>query len=129
MKYIHIIIYTKLIKKMKSLYLLLLFALISFSSNNTIEDKIKCLFQNEKIIKNVLKIIDSIKSGEDLTTILSKVFFAYNEVKDDIKKCLVNEPILKAGCRYEEQFIYCRKHSCEYMDDYTCMEYCYRKYC
>ena len=129
MKYIHIIIYTKLIKKMKSLYLLLLFALISFSSNNTIEDKIKCLFQNEKIIKNVLKIIDSIKSGEDLTTILSKVFLAYNEVKDDIKKCLVNEPILKAGCRYEEQFIYCRKHSCEYMDDYTCMEYCYRKYC
>jgi len=129
MKYIHIIIYTKLIKKMKSLYLLLLFALISFSSNNTIEDKIKCLFQNEKIIKNVLKIIDSIKSGEDLTTILSKVFFAYNEVKDDIKNCLVNEPILKAGCRYEEQFIYCRKHSCEYMDDYTCMEYCYRKYC
>ena len=129
MKYIHIIIYTKSIKKMKSLYLLLLFALISFSSNNTIEDKIKCLFQNEKIIKNVLKIIDSIKSGEDLTTILSKVFFAYNEVKDDIKKCLVNEPILKAGCRYEEQFIYCRKHSCEYMDDYTCMEYCYRKYC
>ena len=129
MKYIHIIIYTKLIKKMKSLYLLLLFALISFSSNNTIEDKIKCLFQNEKIIKNVLKIIDSIKSGEDLSTILSKVFFAYNEVKDDIKKCLVNEPILKAGCRYEEQFIYCRKHSCEYMDDYTCMEYCYRKYC
>ena len=129
MKYIHIIIYTKLIKKMKSLYLLLLFALISFSSNNTIEDKIKCLFQNEKIIKNVLKIIDSIKSGEDLNTILSKVFFAYNEVKDDIKKCLVNEPILKAGCRYEEQFIYCRKHSCEYMDDYTCMEYCYRKYC
>ena len=129
MKYIHIIIYTKLIKKMKSLYLLLLFALISFSSNNTIEDKIKCLFQNEKIIKNVLKIIDSIKSGEDLSTILSKVFFAYIEVKDDIKKCLVNEPILKAGCRYEEQFIYCRKHSCEYMDDYTCMEYCYRKYC
>ena len=129
MKYIHIIIYTKLIKKMKSLYLLLLFALISLSSNNTIEDKIKCLFQNEKIIKNVLKIIDSIKSGEDLTTILSKVFFAYNEVKDDIKNCLVNEPILKAGCRYEEQFIYCRKHSCEYMDDYTCMEYCYRKYC
>ena len=129
MKYIHIIIYTKLIKKMKSLYLLLLFALISFSSNNTIEDKIKCLFQNEKIIKNVLKIIDSIKSGEDLSTILSKVFFAYNEVKDDIKNCLVNEPILKAGCRYEEQFIYCRKHSCEYMDDYTCMEYCYRKYC
>jgi hypothetical protein len=114
---------------MKSLYLLLLFALISFSSNNTIEDKIKCLIQNEKIIKNVLKIIDSIKSGEDLTTILSKVFFAYIEVKDDIKKCLVNEPILKAGCRYEEQFIYCRKHSCEYMDDYTCMEYCYRKYC
>ena len=129
MKYIHIIIYTKLIKKMKSLYLLLLFALISLSSNNTIEDKIKCLIQNEKIIKNVLKIIDSIKSGEDLNTILSKVFFAYNEVKDDIKKCLVNEPILKAGCRYEEQFIYCRKHSCEYMDDYTCMEYCYRKYC
>ena len=129
MKYIHIIIYTKLIKKMKSLYLLLLFALISLSSNNTIEDKIKCLIQNEKIIKNVLKIIDSIKSGEDLSTILSKVFFAYNEVKDDIKKCLVNEPILKAGCRYEEQFIYCRKHSCEYMDDYTCMEYCYRKYC
>ena len=129
MKYIHIIIYTKLIKKMKSLYLLLLFALISLSSNNTIEDKIKCLIQNEKIIKNVLKIIDSIKSGEDLSTILSKVFFAYNEVKDDIKNCLVNEPILKAGCRYEEQFIYCRKHSCEYMDDYTCMEYCYRKYC
>ena len=129
MKYIHIIIYTKSVKKMKSLYLLLLFALISLSSNNTIEDKIKCLFQNEKIIKNVLKIIDSIKSGEDLSTILSKVFFAYNEVKDDIKKCLVNEPILKAGCRYEEQFIYCRKHSCEYMDDYTCMEYCYRKYC
>ena len=115
---------------MKTLSLLLIFALISLSSSNDIEDKIKCIIENENIRKNVMDIINSIIAKEDLKTIISKIISAYYSVKDDVKKCLIdNEPVLKGGCRYEEQFIYCRKHSCEYMDDYTCMEYCYRKYC
>ena len=117
---------------MKSLYLVLLLALISLSSSNPIEDKIKCLIENENIKKGIMTIIDSFKSKEDIMVIISKIILQYNFVKDDIKQCLVdepNEPVLKAGCRYEEQFKECQKNSCDYVDEYTCMEYCYRKYC
>ena len=115
---------------MKTLSLLLIFALISLSSSNDIEDKIKCIIENENIRKNVMDIINSIISKEDINTIISKIIEAYNSVKDDVKKCLIdNEPVLKGGCRYEEQFKECQKNSCEYMEEYECMEYCYRKYC
>ena len=117
---------------MKSFYLVLLLALISLSSSNPIEDKIKCLIENENIKKGIMTIIDSFKSKEDIAVIISKIILQYNLVKDDIKQCLEgeqNEPVLKAGCRYEEQFKECQKNSCDYIDEYTCMEYCYRKYC
>ena len=115
---------------MKTLSLLLIFALISLSSSNDIEDKIKCIIENENIRKNVMDIINSTTAKEDLKTIISKIISAYYSVKDDVKKCLIdNEPVLKGGCRYEEQFKECQKNSCEYMEEYECMEYCYRKYC
>ena len=39
---------------MKSLYLVLLLALTSLSSSNPIEDKIKCLIENENIKKGIM---------------------------------------------------------------------------
>ena len=113
---------------MKSFYFLL-FLLISISSCNSIGDKIKCLLENENIKDNVLEIINSFKSEENFFVIISKIIHAYTEIKDDVKRCLEDEPELKGGCRYEEQFKNCKANSCEYMDEYECMEYCYRKYC
>ena len=115
---------------MKSFCLLLILALVSLSSSNEIEDKIKCIVENKNIRKNVMNIINSIISKEDINTIISKIIEAYNSVKDDVKNCLEdNEPVLRGGCRYEEQFKNCRLNSCEYLEEYECMEYCYRKYC
>ena len=50
-------------------------------------------------------------------------------IKDDVKECLIDEPVLSIGCRFEIQFKECKLFSCDYMDEYECMEYCYRKYC
>ena len=94
---------------MKSFCLLLILALVSLSSSNEIEDKIKCIVENKNIRKNVMNIINSIISKEDINTIISKIIEAYNSVKDDVKNCQLN--------------------SCEYLEEYECMEYCYRKYC
>ena len=106
----------------------LLLFLLAFASCNNVLDKILCIAQNKKVIEQATNIIDAIKT-KDLQAILSKVFLAYLAVKDDIKECLVDEPVLQVGCRFEQQFKECKMYSCEYMDEYECMEYCYRKYC
>ena len=110
---------------MKALLLLLL---LTFASCNTVLEKILCIVQNKKVIEQATNIIDAIKT-KDLQTILSKAVLAYLAVKDDIKECLIDEPVLQVGCRFEQQFKECKMYSCDYMDEYECMEYCYRKYC
>ena len=107
---------------------LLLLFLLAFASCNTVLDKILCIAQNKKVIEQATNIIEAIKT-KDLQAIISKAFLAYLAVKDDIKECLVDEPVLQVGCRYEPQFKECKMYSCDYMDQYECIEYCYRKYC
>ena len=110
-------------------FLLLLFLLFSLSSSNTTQDKIKCLIENDKIKENIFKVINAFIEKEELNTIFQKIITVFYELKDEFNNCFEDEPVLKAGCRYEEQFKNCQLYSCEYMDEYECMEYCFRKYC
>ena len=75
---------------MKYLFLLVL---ITFVSCGTIIEKIECLLNNEKIINEVTKVVESFKTN-DLKEIISKAFLAYLSVKDDIKNCFSPEPNL-----------------------------------
>ena len=77
---------------MKYLFLLVL---ITFVSCGTIIEKIECLLNNEKIINEVTKVVESFKTN-DLKEIISKAFLAYLSIKDDIKNCFSPEPILQA---------------------------------
>ena len=110
---------------MKNFLLLLLFVSISC---NSITEKINCVLQNEKIINEILNVIDTFKNKE-LVNVLIEVLDAFISIKNEIKMCLTDEPILKIGCRYELQYKACKLHSCDYLDEYECDEYCYRKYC
>ena len=111
---------------------ILLFLFLSVSWNNITLEKIKCIFSNEKIFNEITGVIDSFKD-KDVLKIILKIYEAFIKIKEEIKDCLNDDndddPILKIGCRYEEQFKNCQKYSCDYMDEYECMEYCYRKYC
>ena len=73
---------------MKSLSLLLVFALISLSSSNDIGDKIKCIIENENIRKNVMDIINSIIAKEDLKTIIFKIISYRSIFFGFIRNCL-----------------------------------------
>ena len=108
---------------------LLLILLISFSSSKTIEEKFLCLLKNENVLKSVINAIKSIIDKEQTMIILSKIYMAYTEIKKGVDICWKDEPALKRGCRYEEQFQNCQKNSCDYMEEYECFEYCARKYC
>ena len=110
---------------MKVLYL---FVLFFFVSCNTALDKIRCIIENEKIVEQATKVVESFKT-KDFEKILAQVFETYMAIKDDVKECLIDEPVLSIGCRFEIQFKECKLFSCDYMDEYECMEYCYRKYC
>ena len=110
---------------MKFLYLLLLLA---FVSCNTALEQIACIVQNDKVLEQATNVIKAIKT-KNIQNIIVTAFRAYLAVKDIVKECLVDEPVLQVGCRYEVQFKECKMYSCEYMDQYECDEYCYRKYC
>ena len=75
---------------MKYLFLLVL---ITFVSCGTIIEKIECLLNNEKIINEVTKVVESFKTN-DLKEIISKAFLTYLSIKDDIKNCFSPEPNL-----------------------------------
>ena len=83
---------------MKSIYLLIL---ISFISSLTIKEKIECFTKNENLLNQVVKVIDSFKT-KDFKTILITALSAFYSVKDEIKDCLNGEPTLKMTyCGYE----------------------------
>ena len=110
---------------------ILFFILIFSISCNTTRDIVKCIFNSKIVIKEITEVINSFKT-EETSNIIIKVFSAFMKIKEEVKNCLYEEepePILKLGCRYEEQFHYCLENSCDYMDKYECYEYCYRKYC
>ena len=108
---------------------LLLIVLISFSSCDSFVDKLKCIFENEKVKKSVINLLKAINAGEQPVILLSKAYIAFTEIKKAYGVCWVDEPALKGGCRFEEQFKNCLENSCEYMDENECYEYCGRKYC
>ena len=113
---------------MKAILLLLL--IISISCNTT-NEKIKCIIQNKNILNEIVSVIDSFQKKK-IISIIAKAIEAFMKIKGEVEHCLldeIDEPILQIGCRYEEQFKNCKSNSCDYMDEYECMEYCYRKYC
>ena len=110
--------------------ILLLFLIFSISCNTTTE-KIKCIIQNKNIFNEIIGVIESIQKKE-IVDIIGKIIEAFFKIKEEVEHCIydeIDEPILKAGCRYEEQFKNCQLYSCEYLDEFDCMEYCYHKYC
>ena len=113
---------------MKAILLLLLIFSISCNTKN---EKIKCIIQNKNILNEIVSVIGSFQKKE-IISIIAKTIEAFMKIKGEVEHCLfdeIEEPILKIGCRYEEQFNNCKLYSCDYMDEYECMEYCYRKYC
>ena len=110
----------------------LILLLFSIASCNSFEDKLKCILENEKVRKSIINVLKSILAKEQPIFIVSKVYIAITEIKKRYEVCSKEEeeePVLKGGCRYEEQFKNCQLNSCEYMDEYECYEYCARKYC
>ena len=109
--------------------IIVLILAFSITCNST-TDKIKCIVNNKIVLNEITEVINSFKKDETINIII-KIFDAFMKIKEEIKNCLYEEPepILKVGCRYEEQFHYCLENSCDYMDKYECYEYCYRKYC
>ena len=113
---------------MKANKLIFFFILFYVVSCSTIQDTITCIIQNKRIIEELEEIINIIKA-KDLNKLIFEIYKAIPIIKEELMKCLDNEPILKAGCRYEEQYKNCLINSCEYMEQYECIEYCFRKYC
>ena len=111
-------------------FLVLLVLIISISCNTT-KEKIKCIIENKIIFDEITEVIESFKIKE-VNQIIVKVIEAFMKIKGEVNHCLfdeIEEPILKIGCRYEEQFNNCRLNSCEFMEEFECMEYCFMKYC
>ena len=105
---------------MKYLFLLVL---ITFVSCGTIIEKIECLLNNEKIINEVTKVVESFKTN-DLKEIISKAFLTYLSIKDDIKNCFSPEPNLL----YVNPFCYknCQRNDCPSLKlkGMVCNNYC-----
>ena len=108
---------------------LLLILLISFTSSKSLGETLKCVINNEKVISGLKKVLKSINAGDKPLFIFSNVYILYTEVKKAYNTCSADEPVLKGGCRFEEQFKNCQLYSCEYLEEYECLEYCARKYC
>ena len=109
---------------MKYLFLLVL---ITFVSCGTIIEKIECLLNNEKIINEVTKVVESFKTN-DLKEIISKAFLAYLSIKDDIKNCFSPEPILQA-LKVNWCYVRCYREQCiknEFKRP-DCKQYCHNE--
>ena len=80
---------------MKIIYLLLLVTLV------TSENVFECLFKNQNIIAQAMKVIDSLKT-KDFSKIMNAIFQAYLAVNDDVIACFQDEPNLKRiDCCYK----------------------------
>ena len=63
-------------------------------------------------MKEVSEVVAAFKN-KDFLNIILKIVDSFMKIKGEIEKCLFDksEPILKGGCRYEEQFKNCQKYS------------------
>ena len=108
---------------MKPIILLFLLSLITCK---TTLDKIVCLVENEKLINELVKVVDSIKS-KDFQKIISTLSLAYLNGKDEVKKCLSDEedePVLMNPLK----LLKCQERCGDYYYDEACMKKCNEQY-
>ena len=80
---------------MKIIYLLLLLTLV------TSENVLGCLFRNQNIMTQAMKVVESLKT-KDFANIINTVIQVFLAVKDDVVACFQDEPILKfRDCCYQ----------------------------
>ena len=80
---------------MKIIYLLLLLTLV------TSENVLGCLFRNQNIMTQAMKVVESLKT-KDFASIMNTVIQVFLEVKDDVLACFQDEPVLKRiDCCYK----------------------------
>ena len=80
---------------------LLIFAILAIVSCGNFEDRLievfTCVVKNKNIKDTVVNVVKAVKA-KDIPTVISTVVSSYSTIKNDIKRCLEFEPILKGGC-------------------------------
>ena len=110
---------------MKSFLLVAILAIVACGSfEDRIIEVVTCLVKNEKVKESVVNVVKAVKT-KDLPTIISTVVSAYSIAKDDVRKCLGFEPVLK-GCGKE--YFTCVDH-CGVDIFGKCRKNCYTAYC
>ena len=108
---------------------LLIFAILAIVSCVNYEDRLievfTCLVKNKNIKDTVVNVVKAVKA-KDIPTVISTVASSYSTVKDDIKKCLQFEPILKAGCG--SKYLQCVQN-CGFDPFGACKHDCYVAFC
>ena len=105
--------------------------LLSLIYCKTTLEKIECFTKNEKLVEEVINVIESIKT-KDFKIIVTTVIKAFLTVKNEVKKCLKEEePILQIG----KSTIYnpialqkCKRNCGDYVYDYKCVKKCNEQY-
>ena len=117
---------------MKAIFFIFLLSLVCCNSTF---DTIKCLAKNEKIINQIVTVIDSFKT-KDFGKIFQSLFETFFTVKNEVEKCLKEEePILKISPKSEPSPDYnqdelgeCLK-KCEILfDNHECIKECEELY-
>ena len=121
---------------MKAIFLIFLLSLVCCK---TTFETIKCVAQNEKVINQVITVLDSIKT-KDFGNIFQAVFEAFFIVKNEVEKCLneEEEPILKSSPESPEvpeapeynpfKLQECKMKCGDYAYNYECEQECEKLY-
>ena len=115
---------------MKAIFFIFLISLVCC---NTTLETIKCIAQNDKIINQVVTVIDSFKT-KDFGKIFQSVIEAFFIVKNEVEKCLIEEePVLKLiqkpePIEYPSNLEECILKCAIYFDNHECMEECEELY-
>ena len=110
---------------------IILFFILSLITCKTAIDKISCVAKNENFFDELVKVMESIKT-KDLQKIISTLFAAYFNLKDDIKKCFSDkeefEPTLQNPIYNPIKLEKCKMMCGDYYYDEKCINKCYEKY-
>ena len=116
---------------MKAFFFIFLLSLVFCK---TTLETIKCVVQNEKVINQVVTVLDSIKT-KDFGNIFKNVFEAFFIIKNEVEKCLEEEPILKLTSESPEIPVYdpfkleeCKMKCGDYAYNYECVKECEKLY-
>ena len=114
---------------MKALLVVLLLAFASCQFPEELLEVASCAFKSEKLRENIPKVIEAFKT-KDFEKILSTVFTAFPEVKQDIEKCLDEnaEPVLKSSCKNYSKYDLCCKN-CGFWGKAKCKMECFNRFC